>query len=271
MAVATALGLAVAPTAGSKTLCHSGPCRETRNPAAAASQLYRTAFFGGQLRSAHLANRHVAAVQRVVLPGVTARYFDPLPEEEEKVREWPDPEFIAEVLAEFPEKAIASVEEARVLYSEGGYTYLDVRSKLEIDEVGKIRNSVNIPMVKAWRVFSKEENKKVVKKEPNADFLSEIQKKFPKKDAKLLIACSDGNAYSMDALIALDEAGYTNLVGLKGGYYAWNRIFDNKLGRRRSGEYKEEYSHGAESAGIHASGAGFERMDAIERWVPPSY
>ena len=27
----------------------------------------------------------------------------------------------------------------------------------------------------------------------------------------------------MDALMALDEAGYVNLVGLKGGYYAWNR------------------------------------------------
>ena len=24
-------------------------------------------------------------------------------------------------------------------------------------------------------------------------------------------------------LVALDEAGYTKLVGLKGGYYAWNR------------------------------------------------
>lgn len=27
----------------------------------------------------------------------------------------------------------------------------------------------------------------------------------------------------MDALMALDEAGYVNIVGLKGGYYAWNR------------------------------------------------
>lgn len=35
----------------------------------------------------------------------------------------------------------------------------------------------------------------------------------------------------MDALMALDEAGYTNLAGLKGGYYAWFGVFDHKLNR----------------------------------------
>lgn len=30
------------------------------------------------------------------------------------VREWPDPDFIAEVKSDFPEKMVASVEEARV-------------------------------------------------------------------------------------------------------------------------------------------------------------
>jgi len=37
------------------------------------------------------------------------------------------------------------------------------------------------------------------------------------------IACSDGTSYSMDALEALDEAGYVNIVGVKGGYYSWFR------------------------------------------------
>lgn len=51
-----------------------------------------------------------------------------------------------------------------------------------------------------------------------------MEKRFPDKDeAKILIGCSNGRKYSMDALMALDEAGYTNIVGLKGGYYAWNR------------------------------------------------
>ncbi len=31
-------------------------------------------------------------------------------------------------------------------------------------------------------------------------------------------------------------------------------VFDNKLGRRRSGEYAETYSHDGDSCGIHSSG-----------------
>lgn len=57
----------------------------------------------------------------------------------------------------------------------------------------------------------------------------------------------------------------------RSGFYAWFRIFDNKGGRRRSGEYAEQYSHDGDSAGIHSSGAGFDRVDAIEKWVPPKF
>jgi rhodanese-related sulfurtransferase len=50
----------------------------------------------------------------------------------------------------------------------------------------------------------------------------QVEKRFPNKSAaKLLVACADGRQYSIDALEALDEAGYTNIVGLRGGYYAW--------------------------------------------------
>lgn len=52
---------------------------------------------------------------------------------------------------------------------------------------------------------------------------TQVQRKFPNKDAKLLVACANGSQYSIDALEALDEAGYTNLVGLRGGYTAWFR------------------------------------------------
>lgn len=58
----------------------------------------------------------------------------------------------------------------------------------------------------------------------------------------------------------------------QGGFYAWFKVFDNKLGRRRMGEYAENYmGEGSDSTGIHASGAGFERVDAIERWGPPEF
>jgi rhodanese-related sulfurtransferase len=51
----------------------------------------------------------------------------------------------------------------------------------------------------------------------------QVQRKFPDRGAKLLVACSNGRQYSIDALEKLDEAGYTNIVGLRGGYTAWFR------------------------------------------------
>lgn len=45
-----------------------------------------------------------------------------------------------------------------------------------------------------------------------------MKKRFPDTETKLLIGCNDGRTYSMDALMALDEEGYTNIVGLKVGH-----------------------------------------------------
>jgi rhodanese-related sulfurtransferase len=57
-----------------------------------------------------------------------------------------------------------------------------------------------------------------------AGTLLQIERRFPdKQNAKLLVACGNGTQYSIDALEALDEAGYVNLVGLKGGYRSWFR------------------------------------------------
>lgn len=50
---------------------------------------------------------------------------------------------------------------AQVLFSEDGYVYLDVRSQLENEEIGKVKGSVNIPFVHARRVWNAEEGKKV--------------------------------------------------------------------------------------------------------------
>lgn len=158
-----------------------------------------------------------------------------------------------------------------MLFSDAGYTYLDVRPALELEEVGKVKGCVNIPIVNSKWKYNPEERKKEIVKEDNANFLEMVQKKFPNKEHPILVGCSDGRTYSIDALEALDEAGYTNLVGLKGGYYAWFRVFDNNLRRRRTGEYAEQYTHDGDTCGIHASGAGFDRVDAIEKWVPPKF
>lgn len=180
-------------------------------------------------------------------------------------------QFFAEVEAAFPDQGIANVEEARVLISELGYTYVDVRPDLELDTVGKLKFAVNIPLMNAKRVWSAEEGKKVVIKEDNPDFVKQVEKRFPDKASKLLIACSDGKSYSIDALIALEEAGYENMAALRGGFYAFYRVFDNNLRRRRGDGYTETYTHDGDSCGIHSSGAGFDRVDSADRWVPPTF
>lgn len=77
-----------------------------------------------------------------------------------------------------------------------------------------------------------------------------------------------GHSYSLAPCLAAARArgGVA-----QGGYYGWFRVFDNKLKRRVNGEYAEQYTHDADSCGIHASGAGFERVDAADQWVPPSF
>lgn len=187
------------------------------------------------------------------------------------VREYPDPDFIAEVLESFPDKMIANAEEARVLFTEGGYKYLDVRPELEIDSVGGVRGRVGVPVMNAKWEYNTEKKKKIAKRWDNEDFVKMVEKKIPNKDTPIIVGCSDGTTYSLDALEALDDAGYTCLVGLKGGFYAWNRKWDNNLRRRRSGEYAEQYTHDGDSCGIHSSGAGFERVDAIGDWAPPDF
>ena len=104
----------------------------------------------------------------------------------------------------------------QVLYSEDGYTYLDVRPELEVQEVGKVKGSVNISIMNATRKYDPEQKKKVTQKSPNEAFADMVKKRFPDPETKLLVACSDGRKYSMDALTALDEAGYVNICRAQG-------------------------------------------------------
>jgi len=97
----------------------------------------------------------------------------------------------------------ANVEEARVLY-ESGWTYLDVRSEFEVDESGKVKNSVNVPFVIIKRQFDPETKERVIKKTDNPDFIKMVEKKFPKKDAKLIV--SDGAALRLRKCCAVAAA-----------------------------------------------------------------
>lgn len=63
---------------------------------------------------------------------------------------------------------------AQVLFSDGGYTYLDVRSPLELEEIGKVKGCVNVPMTLTKKVYDPKVNKKVVQREDNPDWLAQV-------------------------------------------------------------------------------------------------
>ena len=62
----------------------------------------------------------------------------------------------------------------QALVSSLGYTYLDVRPALELEEAGKVRDCVNIPIVNATRKWDAKEQKKVVRKEDNPNFIAQV-------------------------------------------------------------------------------------------------
>ena len=181
-------------------------------------------------------------------------------------------QIIEEVLADFPEEGIADVLEGMILVLAGGYRILDVRAKSEIEFVGNYpRDQVNgprfieCPIINATRQYDSEKGEKVYKQTINADFKAQVEKLFPDKEAKILVACSDGRNRTLQALEFLDEMGYVNIVGLRGGYNMWNRQWDAKLRRRNlPGVFKEEYGHSADGCGVHATGASFQNQDAFQ-------
>lgn len=184
--------------------------------------------------------------------------YEPIPNGPES---WPVPEFIEKTVAAFPDKAIANHEETRVLLDHG-YKWLDVRSKPEYDEERTV-GSVNIPIINATKKFDTETKERVlVQGKKNEDFMKQVEKKFPKKDAFILVGCSDGRNRAIQALQLLDEAGYSNIVGIKGGFNKYYSTFDAKNRRRVVDIMESVYTADGDAAGIHDSGAQFDRMDA---------
>lgn len=178
---------------------------------------------------------------------------------------YPDPEFIDATLDAFlsGEESVANVEQAMVLMKEAGYIYLDVRSYLAVDTYGHVPGSVNIPIIAASRKWDSEKGDNVVTVEPLDDFIDHVKYVFPEKDTPLLVACATGRQYSIDALMALDDEGYENIVGLKGGFNRWTRTFDNNMRRRGNPKYETVYNADGDGMGIHSTGAGFARMDSV--------
>lgn len=181
--------------------------------------------------------------------------------------QWPDPELIQSCQEIFPDEGIASIEQARALTADCGYVFLDVRTKPEVDRTSAIglgrQKAFQVPIINGVSQWSSEANDKVIVQSPNTDFVAQCQKVGLTPESKIVVYCSDGRKRSIMALIALDEAGYTNIVGMKGGFNTWERVFDKKLVRRLGMSAKEVFGHEGDSMGVHGTGAAFAMMDSV--------
>ena len=184
-------------------------------------------------------------------------------------------EIVEEVIEAYPDKGIATNMEAMILFAADDYDVLDVRSKAEIEYVGnyptaKKNRAVGerfhmIPLINAKRKYDSKAGEKVYVQTKNEAFKEEIERTFPDKDAKIIVSCSDGRNRAIQALELLDEMGYANIVGLRGGYNMWNRQWDQNMRRRNlPGAFKEEFGHKAEGMGVHGTGATFQNQDAFQ-------
>ena len=66
---------------------------------------------------------------------------------------------------------------AQVVFSSDGYTYLAVRPRLEYEEAGRVKGSVNIPIMNARRVWDPEQKKKVIEREANENFSEQVRQR----------------------------------------------------------------------------------------------
>lgn len=95
--------------------------------------------------------------------------------------------------------------EAEALLKEG-WVYLDVRSIPEFEQ-GHPIGAKNIPLLHF-------QNGRMA---PNPDFPAVVAGNFP-KDAKIVVGCKAGGR-SLQAAALLEQAGYTNVVDMRGGFH----------------------------------------------------
>lgn len=99
----------------------------------------------------------------------------------------------------------------------------------------------------------------------NAGFVDAVRAAFPDPAiAKIIVSCSDGRQRAVAALDALEEAGYSNLVLLKGGFNLYNRHWTKKLNRRLpNGNFKTNLSAPGDIQGCGANPEAGNANDAI--------
>ena len=117
-----------------------------------------------------------------------------------------DTEYIAAIGADYPDAGIANWEEARCLFSDHGYNILDIRSEVEIDQIGNPPRSPRPPRARRQVLRGPADFRQVAVRlgggqegdEEHGEergFIRKVEELFPDKaNAKIIVACSTGTA-----------------------------------------------------------------------------
>eukprot|EP00667_Euglena_gracilis_P000506 EG_transcript_505 len=114
-------------------------------------------------------------------------------------------------------RVLTASEVAQARLADNYSSVVDIRSRAEIEATGSMPEAVEVPLIDAQMVLTKE---RVVQR-PNEEFLRQIKQLFPDAGHTLILMCSDGGKRSAEATRMLTDAGYTDVVLLDGGYLAW--------------------------------------------------
>jgi rhodanese-related sulfurtransferase len=89
--------------------------------------------------------------------------------------------------------------------------------------------------VRAERRYDPESREKVYAQSGvNPSFITDVEKAFPDKNAKIMVVCGDGRTRATRAVELMRAAGYENVVRLEGGFNLWARAWDQVRAIRRS-------------------------------------
>ena len=174
---------------------------------------------------------------------------------------------------DYPDKGIANWEEGRCLFSEHGYSILDIRSKAEIDQIGNFPRELpsdhlgpgrfyEVPLINADYRYNSEAGKKMMTNmEANPDFMSEVPH---------LPTCrrADHRLLQRRRNRAIRRSGRSTPRGTStssaSGGYNMEPHRDAKIG---AGTFPGVSGGGdsADGCGVRATGASFENQDAFQR------
>lgn len=228
--------------------------------------------------------RHAPAPRRAALFATAAAAAAPAPADPGA-----DPALVARVRAQLESGAVpptVDAEEARVLYVEGKWALLDVRSEVEHESEGKVLpkmpRSLAAPLSAWTKCYDAAAGRKVVAKPPadGAAFVAAVRRLAPAADAGLVLVCSGvpcaaaGGLRCEAAAALLRDAGYARVACLSGGHAAFALRWTNKLERRvvgfviASGGTSIEQRDGASSKGSGVAGKGVDDLmrDALANY-----